>query len=112
MTDGERDDRARPASDSESTAEQLGHQAMGPDMARVLAHLAEQPAPRDVLPAVSEPTWEDVQAVLAPAGDGASDRSGEAAGAPVASAFVTPQAFYAEIMQRPDVRRLLRALDE
>ena len=112
MTDRGHDDRDRPASESEWRAEALDSRAIGPDMARVLAHLADQPAPRDLIPVASAPTWEGVQAVLSQVSERADDGSGAAAGTPGTSAFVTPQAFYAEAMRRPDIRRLLRALDE
>ena len=77
---------------------------------RVLAHLAEQPAPDDLLAACAEPTWEDVRSVMRRSGERTGEVTGDAGVGGAAPRFVTPQEFYTESMQRADVRDLLRRL--
>ena len=77
---------------------------------RVLAHLADQPAPGDLLAACAEPTWEDVRSVMGTSGEQVGDATGDAGIGAAAPGFVTPQAFYTESTQRADVRDLLRRL--
>ena len=82
------------------------------DVGRIVAHLAEQPGRDVVLAGLPDPTWDDVRASLAPPDERADAAPGETVDAPVPAAFVTPQAFYAEAMGRPDIRRILEALDD
>jgi hypothetical protein len=82
------------------------------DTERVLAHLVEQPAPRDVLAALPEPTWEDIRTVMAPSDAEGPDVPRETRTQTCAPAFVRPQEFYTEAMRRADVREILRRLAE
>ena len=84
----------------------------GVAMERVLAHLAEQPVAADLFVDLPEPTWDDVRAAMASPSEPTDALPSGADSAPGEPSFVTPQEFYAEMTQRPDIRKILRALAE
>ena len=82
----------------------------GVDIGRIVAHLAEQSGRDRSLAGHLDPTWDDVRAALVPGHPDADGGSGEAENPPGPPTFQTPQAFYAEAIRRPDIRRILEAL--
>ena len=112
MADERRDGSGPSAAELNKTHEVPAARAACADTERVLEHLAEQPTPSDVPAALPEPTWEDVRIVMARDDTQGRSLTSETRTQTSASAFVTPQAFYAEAMRRAEVREILRRLAE